>query len=158
MMIRVVLCACVCMWSQMYVWPDISENGTEKIGWFSFKWLSGLFTRSYTYSPGKDTFTLEITRRGDRVRVWREILDRNDGSFIARYRFYESLSDILIEVKHNGRHVAKSPYLIKGLKYFLGVFGAWPVMLIFQWSFWCLASYVDISVEKLFSFCSNNHD
>lgn len=42
-------------------------------------------------------------------------LDRHDGSFIVRYRMFESYPDLTIEILHEGKHVAKSPYTLQGL-------------------------------------------
>lgn len=42
-------------------------------------------------------------------------LDRNDGTFLVRYRMYETVSEGLrIEVLYDGEHVAQSPYILKG--------------------------------------------
>jgi len=41
-------------------------------------------------------------------------LDRHDGSYIVRFKLYESYKDIIISVLHNEKHVAKSPYFLKG--------------------------------------------
>lgn len=74
--------------------------------------------KNYTSSPGKDTFTFGISSSSSsRVRAWREVLDRSDGSFLVRFRLYDSHEDLYIEVKHNGQPVAKSPYRIKGMNY-----------------------------------------
>ena len=75
-------------------------------------------THSYTYSPGKETFTLGINGKHGRIRVWREILDRNDGTFMIRFRLYNSHRDISLEIKHDGKHVARSPYIFKGIQCF----------------------------------------
>ena len=72
---------------------------------------------SFTYSPGKDTFTFALsTPNGERVRAYRVILDRNDGSYIVRFRLYETYKGLVMEVKHDGKHVANSPYELKGEK------------------------------------------
>lgn len=49
------------------------------------------------------------------TRVGVQVLDRKDGSFIVRYRMYASYQSLKIEVKHNGQHVAKSPYILRGI-------------------------------------------
>lgn len=42
-------------------------------------------------------------------------LDRNDGTFLIRYRMYESVNEGLkIEVLYGDEHVAQSPYILKG--------------------------------------------
>lgn len=49
------------------------------------------------------------------TRVGVQVLDRKDGSFIVRYRMYASYRNLKIEVKHHGQHVAKSPYILRGI-------------------------------------------
>ncbi|XP_059576807.1 protein O-glucosyltransferase 3 isoform X5 [Alligator mississippiensis] len=45
-------------------------------------------------------------------------LDRNDGSFLMRYRMYTSVNEGLkIEVLYGDKHVAQSPYILKGPVY-----------------------------------------
>ena len=71
--------------------------------------------KSLQESPGDNTFQVELQRRGgNRVRAWRQVLDRHDGSFIVLYRAYESVDELIINVKYNGKDVAKSPYILKG--------------------------------------------
>lgn len=50
------------------------------------------------------------------TRVGVQVLDRKDGSFIVRYRMYASYKSLKIEVKTKDKHVAKSPYILKGKK------------------------------------------
>lgn len=71
--------------------------------------------KNFTTSPGKDAFSFTLTsKHADRVVGRREVLDRNDGTFIFRYRLLNSYKDVVVEVKHNSQHVANSPYLLKG--------------------------------------------
>ena len=70
---------------------------------------------SYTRTAGKDAFTVEISSEDkSRVRVWKEILDRKDGTYIVRYRLYNTLRNLKISVFYNGNHVGKSPVILKG--------------------------------------------
>jgi len=75
--------------------------------------------KNYTESLGEKYFQVKFQTVGDerRVRVQIQILDRNDGSYIVRYRFYQTYDAIKIEVKRQDTHVAKSPYILKGLVY-----------------------------------------
>lgn len=50
------------------------------------------------------------------TRIGVQILDRKDGSFIVRYRMYASYKNLKIEIKVKDKHVAKSPYILKGTK------------------------------------------
>lgn len=45
-------------------------------------------------------------------------LDRNDGTFLVRYRMHETAHEGLkVEVLYGGEHVAQSPYILKGKCY-----------------------------------------
>lgn len=46
-------------------------------------------------------------------RIWTNVLDLKDGSFIVRYKVYEICSNLVISVKYEGDHIAESPYIIK---------------------------------------------
>ncbi|XP_015760423.1 PREDICTED: KDEL motif-containing protein 1-like [Acropora digitifera] len=71
--------------------------------------------KNVTESPGEDAFLVRIsTSSSARVRAWVQKLDRHDGSFIVRYRMFESYRDLTIEILHEGQHVAKSPYTLQG--------------------------------------------
>ena len=74
-----------------------------------------LFFFSFTRSIGKKPFKVDIVSERP-VRVWKEILDRNDGSYLVRMRFYETLETLEISVKYKGTHVGKSPFKLKGNK------------------------------------------
>lgn len=72
--------------------------------------------RNITSSLGADAFELTIANADTKLatRTWAQILDRNDGSYIVRYKMIEGYRNIIISVQHNGQHVSKSPYYIKG--------------------------------------------
>lgn len=57
------------------------------------------------------------TTDGRRSRIWTQLLDRHDGSYIVRFRLFESYKDLQISVTHDGKHVADSPYLLQGWVY-----------------------------------------
>ena len=71
-------------------------------------------THSYTTSPGKDTFEVYLDQGDEEtMRVQQELLDRNDGSFLFRYRLRNSYDMIALTVQlQNGDYVADSPYMI----------------------------------------------
>ncbi|XP_032794179.2 protein O-glucosyltransferase 2 [Daphnia magna] len=50
-------------------------------------------------------------------RVWTQILDRHDGSFIVRYKMFQYCDDMEIHVTWKGHHLAESPYTYKGRIY-----------------------------------------
>ena len=67
---------------------------------------------------GKDTFTVKISplHPKDHVRIHvPPPLDRDDGTFLVRYRLYgTSVKGLSIQVLHRSAPVAKSPYLLQG--------------------------------------------
>uniref|UniRef100_A0A0B7AME8 Glycosyl transferase CAP10 domain-containing protein n=2 Tax=Arion vulgaris TaxID=1028688 RepID=A0A0B7AME8_9EUPU len=68
-----------------------------------------------TDSVGEGVVTATIAPlSGPRVRIWTQVLDRHDGSYVVRYRLYATISDLQISVQINGRHIAESPYQLKG--------------------------------------------
>ncbi|XP_042666365.1 protein O-glucosyltransferase 2 [Centrocercus urophasianus] len=74
--------------------------------------------RRFTSSPGENAFQVKITAPDEQfTRVGVQVLDRKDGSFIVRYRMYASYKSLKIEIKTKDKHVAKSPYILKGPVY-----------------------------------------
>ncbi|XP_066956156.1 protein O-glucosyltransferase 2-like [Macrobrachium rosenbergii] len=53
------------------------------------------------------------TTAGTFCRVWTQVLDRYDGSYIARYRTYQTCRGTSIHVLYNNQQVADSPYKIE---------------------------------------------
>ncbi|XP_038673681.1 protein O-glucosyltransferase 2 isoform X5 [Scyliorhinus canicula] len=73
---------------------------------------------NFTSSPGENLFTVNIYSPGEQfTRIWVQVLDRKDGSFLVRYRMYSSYRGLTIEVKFQDEHVAQSPYVLKGYVY-----------------------------------------
>lgn len=69
----------------------------------------------FTSSPGEKVFQIKISAPDEQfTRVGVQVLDRKDGSFIVRYRMYASYKNMKLEVKFQGQHVARSPYILKG--------------------------------------------
>lgn len=74
--------------------------------------------KKFTSSPGEKVFQIKISAPDEQfTRVGVQVLDRKDGSYIVRYRMYASYKNLKIEVKFQGQHVAKSPYILKGPVY-----------------------------------------
>ncbi|XP_038673679.1 protein O-glucosyltransferase 2 isoform X3 [Scyliorhinus canicula] len=66
----------------------------------------------------ENLFTVNIYSPGEQfTRIWVQVLDRKDGSFLVRYRMYSSYRGLTIEVKFQDEHVAQSPYVLKGYVY-----------------------------------------
>ena len=79
------------------------------------------FNYSYTQSLGEKPFTINIQKiDGQSARAWIQILDRNDGSYIVRYKLFEPVQDLTIEIWHGAtsKRVAKSPYKLSGEYFF----------------------------------------
>ncbi|XP_043928559.1 protein O-glucosyltransferase 3 [Protopterus annectens] len=77
--------------------------------------------QNFTQSPGSSAFTVAIKALSSNEYVRIHVpnpLDRNDGSFLMRYRMYSSVTGGLkIDVLHQGKPVAQSPYILKGPVY-----------------------------------------
>lgn len=71
--------------------------------------------QSLTTSPGEKTFEVKIESTAEQLtRIWIQVLDREDGSFLVRYRMYATYTDVHIHVLLKNKHVAKSPFILKG--------------------------------------------
>lgn len=72
-------------------------------------------SHSLTTSPGEKTFEVKMTSPGEHLtRIWLQVLDRKDGSFLVRYRMYATYPDIHIHVLLKNEHVANSPFVLEG--------------------------------------------
>ena len=70
---------------------------------------------SITESIGEDAFNLKCYQSdGSRARVQIQQLDRLDGTYIIRFKMFQSYTDMKFEVMYDGKHVAGSPYTLKG--------------------------------------------
>ncbi|XP_037601132.1 protein O-glucosyltransferase 3 isoform X3 [Cebus imitator] len=76
------------------------------------------FTRA---PPGQTPFKVVVKSLSPKELVRIHVpkpLDRNDGTFLMRYRMYETANEGLkIEVLYGDEHVAQSPYILKGPVY-----------------------------------------
>lgn len=68
---------------------------------------------------GRDTFKVKISPLDLKEHIRIHVpppLDRQDGSFLVRYRLYGTvLTGLKFEVLHQDSAVAKSPYTVQGL-------------------------------------------
>nr|CAB3258287.1 KDEL motif-containing protein 1 [Phallusia mammillata] len=63
---------------------------------------------------GDDAFKLSLSSpSGQRVRAWAQVLNRLNGSYVARFRLYDFSGELTISLTHKGKHVANSPYHLK---------------------------------------------
>nr|XP_057942703.1 protein O-glucosyltransferase 3 [Doryrhamphus excisus]XP_057942704.1 protein O-glucosyltransferase 3 [Doryrhamphus excisus]XP_057942705.1 protein O-glucosyltransferase 3 [Doryrhamphus excisus] len=76
---------------------------------------------NFTLSPGKDAFQVRISslQKKEHIRIHvPPPLDRGDGSFLVRYRLYNTAhTGLKVDVFHRDAAVAKSPYIIPGPVY-----------------------------------------
>ncbi|XP_078719426.1 protein O-glucosyltransferase 2 [Lampetra fluviatilis] len=73
---------------------------------------------NFTSSPGEGTFKVKLSAAdGAFLRAWVQVLDRHDGSFLVRYKLYASYTDLRVEVTYRDKHIAKSPYTLRGEVY-----------------------------------------
>ncbi|XP_026888565.2 protein O-glucosyltransferase 2 isoform X2 [Electrophorus electricus] len=73
---------------------------------------------NFTTSPGENTFEVKVVSPSEPFsRIWVQLLDRHDGSFLVRYRMYASYTDLNIHVLLRNKPVAKSPYILTGSVY-----------------------------------------
>lgn len=76
--------------------------------------LIALIFRANTSQQVREALKVRIDCSGDR-QVWTQVLDRKDGSFIVRYKLFQScLSGFRIIVTFQKKHVGKSPVKIQG--------------------------------------------
>jgi len=70
-----------------------------------------------THDLGKDYFQIKVENPygGIRVRVWKQLLNLHNGTYIARYRCYGYAGPLKVSVTLNEKHVADSPYLIENM-------------------------------------------
>ncbi len=68
---------------------------------------------------GDDYFVIKFLLENElhkRLNVPLEILNRNDGSYIVRYRLNDNYENMIINIMtKDGLHIAKSPYFLKGV-------------------------------------------
>uniref|UniRef100_A0A8C9S0D9 Protein O-glucosyltransferase 2 n=1 Tax=Scleropages formosus TaxID=113540 RepID=A0A8C9S0D9_SCLFO len=100
------------------VWgPGLQADVVLPARYFFIQAVDGAGT-SFTSSPGENTYEVKITTPAEEfTRIWVQVLDRRDGSFLVRYRMYASYPSLTIEILLKGVHVAQSPYHLKGPVY-----------------------------------------
>ncbi|XP_060591882.1 protein O-glucosyltransferase 2-like [Ruditapes philippinarum] len=71
-----------------------------------------------TESIGEKPFEVSLSSAGqNRVRVYLQVLDKQDGMYIVRFRIFSTLENVKISVTFNGKDVAQSPYELPGFIY-----------------------------------------
>ncbi|KAM9851095.1 protein O-glucosyltransferase 2 [Aulostomus maculatus] len=101
--------------------------------------------RNLTTSPGDKTFAVKIVSPSDKVtRIWIQVLDRSDGSFLVRYRMYASYEELHIQILLMDQHVAKSPFILKGPVYHEGCNCPQPDASVWEADMHCPQSFPQI--------------
>ncbi|KAG1945979.1 protein O-glucosyltransferase 2 isoform X2 [Pimephales promelas] len=104
--------------------------------------------RNFTTSPGEKTFEVKITSPTDPyARIWIQILDRNDGSFLVRYRMYASYTDLHIQILLKDKLVGKSPYVLRGAVYHESCDCPEPIGALWEKNMHCPASFSQIESD-----------
>ncbi|XP_061924453.1 protein O-glucosyltransferase 2 [Entelurus aequoreus] len=104
--------------------------------------------KNLTTSPGEKTFQVKIVSPSEQFpRIWIQVLDRRDGSFLVRYRMYASYTDVHIHVLLQDKDVAKSPFILTGPVYHEGCDCPQPDGLVWQNHMHCPQSYVQIDQD-----------
>ncbi|KAM4562076.1 protein O-glucosyltransferase 2 [Fundulus diaphanus] len=102
--------------------------------------------KNLTTSPGEKTFEVKIVSPTEQfTRIWIQVLDRRDGSFLVRYRLYATYTDLHIHVLLEARHVAKSPYVLKGAVYHEGCDCPQPSGAVWEKQMHCPESFAQIT-------------
>lgn len=99
--------------------PGLDPIGIVMPARYFFINFTHINTQSYTPELNKK-LVVEINGRssdGKHCRVWVNKLDRKDGTFIVRYKIYETCLDLSIHIYYGKKEVAKSPYKFKGFIY-----------------------------------------
>ncbi|KAJ8302975.1 hypothetical protein KUTeg_019371 [Tegillarca granosa] len=66
----------------------------------------------------KNQFEFSVTQpSGQRVRAWAQVFDLHNGSYIARFKLFESYQQLKLTILYNGQNVADSPYYLNGMVY-----------------------------------------
>ncbi|ESO90993.1 hypothetical protein LOTGIDRAFT_217539 [Lottia gigantea] len=97
------------------VWgPGLNSRIVLPVRYFFIQFLDET-GENITESLGEKAVSLTIDQEdGSRARIWSQILDRGDGSYIARYRLYQAYDNLVISLLYNKQHIADSPYKLKG--------------------------------------------
>ena len=71
-----------------------------------------------TTSPENDLKFSVTDKSGNRIRAQQELLDRHDGTFIARFRLWQSVSFLKASITDiNGVHLLNSPIELKNVNH-----------------------------------------
>ncbi|XP_023130993.2 protein O-glucosyltransferase 2 isoform X1 [Amphiprion ocellaris] len=101
--------------------------------------------KNLTTSPGEKTFEVKIVSPVEQfTRIWIQVLDRKDGSFLVRYRMYATYTDLHIHILLKNKHAAKSPFILKGPVYHEGCHCPQPSGSVWEAHMHCPQSFPQI--------------
>lgn len=63
-------------------------------------------------------FAVEINGKSlktNKCRIWVNTLDCKDGTFIVRYKVYETCTEIVINIYYQSKHIQDSPFKYQGI-------------------------------------------
>lgn len=103
---------------------------------------------NFTTSPGEKAFEVNIVSPTEQfTRIWVQVLDRHDGSFLVRYRMYATYSDLHIHILHKNKPVANAPYVLNGPVYHEGCNCPQPSGDLWQKHMKCPESFAQINKD-----------
>lgn len=134
--------------SKTLVWgPGLETNAVLPARFFFIQTVDTTGT-NFTTSPGENIFVVKITSPTEPyARIWIQILDRNDGSFLVRYRMYASYTDLHVEVLLKDKLVGKSPYVLRGAVYHESCDCPEPDGALWEKNMHCPASFSQIESD-----------
>lgn len=107
----------VCPLKSLVYGPGLNSNFNVPARYFYIQARDFEF-ENFTYTPGPQAFHVSVRPSGrQRGRIQVQLLDRHDGSFIVRYKLYQSYPGLIITVMSGDKHVADSPYQLEGPVY-----------------------------------------
>ncbi|XP_075992521.1 protein O-glucosyltransferase 2-like [Anticarsia gemmatalis] len=116
----IVLCVCVLSQSQkdgiVITGPGLTPQSIVMPARYFFINFTSINEQSYTPTLAKD-LVVDIEGRSSsskHCRVWVNKLDRKDGTFIVRYKLYETCLHLSIHVYYKKKDVSGSPFTFKG--------------------------------------------
>lgn len=128
-----ILCLCQCVIyatndvvddivpSKTLIWgPGLRPKEITMRARYIFLQLRDGSERNSSISPGEGIISVQIegeTLVGSPCHIWKQIFDRKDGSFIIRYKLYQTCVNLKISIRVKNEDVPKSPLFIDGPVY-----------------------------------------
>ncbi|KAG8197109.1 hypothetical protein JTE90_004369 [Oedothorax gibbosus] len=94
--------------------PGLQANFTVPVRYFFIELVD---TEHKSFSSSPQSLSIQVTGLREKCRIWYQLLHVKEGTFIARYRLYETCLGVQIDIVYEDQNVAQAPYLIKGLMF-----------------------------------------